>query len=87
MAYHDELMAHAIDLIRLSPPTEMHLRRAVSAAYYAVKSSTSPMKIVIWRLAKYPESCTAYGVNLLEGSWYDLGIHRRKRRKAPPDAL
>jgi hypothetical protein len=28
-----------------------------------------------------------YGVNLSEGSWHDLGIHRRKRRKAPPDAL
>jgi len=27
------------------------------------------------------------GVNLSEGSWYDLSIHRRKRRKAPPDAL
>jgi len=28
-----------------------------------------------------------YGVNLSEGSWHDLGIHRRKRRKAPPNAL
>jgi hypothetical protein len=36
MAYHDELMAHALDLIHVSPPSEMHLRRAVSAAYYAV---------------------------------------------------
>jgi hypothetical protein len=36
MAYHDELIAHALDLIRLSPLTEMHLRRAVSAPYYAV---------------------------------------------------
>jgi hypothetical protein len=27
------------------------------------------------------------GVNLSEGSWHDLGMHRRKRGKAPPDAL
>ena len=36
MAYHDELMAHALNLIHFSPPSEMLLRRAVSAAYYAV---------------------------------------------------
>jgi hypothetical protein len=24
---------------------------------------------------------------IAEGSWHDLGIYRRKRRKAPPDAL
>ena len=36
MAYHDELMAHALSLIHFSPPSEMSLRRAVSAAYYAV---------------------------------------------------
>ena len=36
MAYHDELMAHALNLIHFSPPSEMSRRRAVSAAYYAV---------------------------------------------------
>lgn len=36
MAYHDELMAHALDLIHEDPPAEVYLRRAVSAAYYAV---------------------------------------------------
>jgi hypothetical protein len=36
MAYHDELMAHALNLIHINPPSEMYLRRAVSAAYYAV---------------------------------------------------
>ncbi len=36
MAYHDELMAHALNLIHSSPPTDLTLRRAVSAAYYAV---------------------------------------------------
>ena len=28
-----------------------------------------------------------YGVKLSEGSWHDLGIYRRKRRKALPGAL
>lgn len=32
MAYHDELMAHALNLIHLSSPSQMYLRRAVSAA-------------------------------------------------------
>lgn len=36
MADHNELMAHALDLIHVIPQTEMSLRRAVSAAYYAV---------------------------------------------------
>jgi hypothetical protein len=36
MAYHDGLLAHALELIHLNPPTEMLLRRTVSAAYYAV---------------------------------------------------
>jgi hypothetical protein len=36
MAYHDDLLAHALDLVSVSPPTQVTLRRAVSAAYYAV---------------------------------------------------
>lgn len=36
MAYHDDLLAHALDLVHTSPPTQLSLRRAVSAAYYAV---------------------------------------------------
>jgi hypothetical protein len=36
MAYYDELMAHALNLIHFSPPNEMYLRRAVSVACYAV---------------------------------------------------
>jgi hypothetical protein len=36
MAYHDDLLAHAVQLVRASPPSQLTLRRAVSAAYYAV---------------------------------------------------
>ena len=36
MAYHDDLLAQALELIHVSPPSQLTLRRAVSAAYYAV---------------------------------------------------
>ena len=36
MAHHDELMAHALVLVHTLPQSETILRRAVSAAYYAV---------------------------------------------------
>jgi hypothetical protein len=36
MAYHDDLLAQALQLIRVTPPSQLTLRRAVSAAYYAV---------------------------------------------------
>src|ERR1700681_350495 len=36
MAFHDELLAHALALVHISTPTQLTLRRAVSAAYYAV---------------------------------------------------
>jgi hypothetical protein len=36
MAYHDDLLAQALQLVRASPPSQLTLRRAVSAAYYAV---------------------------------------------------
>jgi hypothetical protein len=36
MAFHDDLLAHALELVQISPPTQLTLRRAVSAAYYAV---------------------------------------------------
>ena len=36
MAYHDDLLAQALQLVRVVPPTQLTLRRAVSAAYYAV---------------------------------------------------
>jgi hypothetical protein len=36
MAYHDDLLAHALGLVHARPQSELCLRRAVSAAYYAV---------------------------------------------------
>lgn len=36
MAYHDELLAHAVALVHMQPQTELTLRRAVSSGYYAV---------------------------------------------------
>jgi hypothetical protein len=36
MAYHDDLLAQALQLVHVSPPSQLTLRRAVSAAYYAV---------------------------------------------------
>jgi hypothetical protein len=36
MAYHDELLAHALTLVHVQPQSELSLRRAVSSAYYAV---------------------------------------------------
>jgi hypothetical protein len=36
MAYHDDLLAQALHLVRVTPPSQLTLRRAVSAAYYAV---------------------------------------------------
>ena len=38
MAYHDELLEQAIDLVHRDPadPRQASLRRAVSTAYYAI---------------------------------------------------
>lgn len=36
MAYHDDLLAQALQLVHVTPPGQLTLRRAVSAAYYAV---------------------------------------------------
>lgn len=36
MAYHDDLLTQALQLVHVSPSSQLTLRRAVSAAYYAV---------------------------------------------------
>src|SRR5947199_10674000 len=36
MAYQDDLLTQALQLVHVAPPTQLTLRRAVSAAYYAV---------------------------------------------------
>jgi len=35
MAYHDDLLRQALELVHTVPPTQVTLRRGVSAAYYA----------------------------------------------------
>src|SRR6266446_3155880 len=35
MAYHDDLRTQALQLVHVTPSTQLTLRRAVSAAYYA----------------------------------------------------
>src|ERR1700742_2820070 len=35
MAYHDDLLEQALQLVRVAPTSQVTLRRAVSAAYYA----------------------------------------------------
>ena len=36
MAYHDDLLEEALQLVRRSPQSQLTLRRSVSASYYAV---------------------------------------------------
>ena len=36
MGYHNDLLGHALSLVHAQPPSELTLRRSVSAAYYAV---------------------------------------------------
>lgn len=36
MAYHDDLLSQAVNLVHAAPSNQASLRRAVSAAYYAV---------------------------------------------------
>lgn len=36
MAYHDDLLAQALELVHSAQPSQATLRRAVSTAYYAV---------------------------------------------------
>ena len=36
MAYHDDLLSQAMQMVHATPPSQASFRRAVSAAYYAV---------------------------------------------------
>ena len=59
-----------------------HLRSAVARFDQVADASDEDRD---WAFANIQKAARHYGVNLSEGSWRDLGIHRRKRRKA--DAL
>jgi hypothetical protein len=56
MAYHDDLLGHALELVHVSSPTQLTLRRAVSAGYYAlfhylISEATSPWENASLRTA------------------------------------
>ena len=70
---------------RKEPLTDAeHVRNAVARFDQVIDVSDEDRDLAFANIQK---AARHYGVNLSEGSWYDLGIHRRKRRKAPPDAL
>jgi hypothetical protein len=70
---------------RKDPLTDAeHVRNAVARFDQVIDVSDEDRDLVFANIQK---AARHYGVNLSEGSWYDLGIHWRKRRKAPPDAL
>jgi hypothetical protein len=65
------------------PPDAEHGRNAVARFDQVIGVSDEDRDLAF---ANTRKAARHYGVNLSEGSWYDLGIHWRKRRKAPPDA-
>ena len=70
---------------RKEPLTDAgYVRNAVARFDRAIDVSDEDRDLAF---ANIEEAARHYGVSLSEGSWRDLCIHRRKRRKAPPDAL
>jgi hypothetical protein len=70
---------------RKEPLTDAeHVRNAVARFDQVIDVSDEDRDLAFANIQK---AARHYGVNLSEGSWYDLGIHRRKRRETPPDAL
>lgn len=61
-----------------------HVRNAVARFDQVIEVSDEDRDLAFANIQK---AARYYGVNLSEWSWHDLGIHRRKRRKAPTDAL
>jgi hypothetical protein len=70
---------------RKEPLTDAeHVRNAVARFDQVIDVSDEDRDLAFANIQK---AARHYGVNLSEGSWHDLGIHGRKRRKSPPDAL
>jgi len=70
---------------RKEPLTDAeHVRNAVARFDQVIDVSDEDRDLAFVNIQK---AAGHYGVNLSEESWHALGIHRRKRRKAPPDAL
>jgi uncharacterized protein (UPF0332 family) len=51
VAYHDDLLQQAFDLVHKNPKTQADLRRSASAAYYALFHLLVSETIVHWNLA------------------------------------
>jgi hypothetical protein len=70
---------------RKEPLTDAeHVRNAVARFDQVIDVSDEDRDLAFANIQK---AARHYGVNLSEGSWHDLGVHRRKRREAPADAL
>src|SRR5580698_3489434 len=68
---------------RKEPLTDAeHVRNAVARFDQVIGVSDADRALAFANIEK---AARHYGVNLSETSWRDLGINRRKRRKAPPD--
>ena len=70
---------------RKEPLTDReHVRSALARFDQVTDVSDEDRELAFANIQK---AARYYGVTLSEGSWHELGIHPRKRRKAPPDAL
>ena len=65
MAYHDDLLAHALALVHAQPQSQLTLRRAVSAAYYAV------FHLLIFEATEHWDNS---GLRTILGRAYDHGL-------------
>ncbi len=65
MALHDDLLAHALALVHAQPQSQLTLRRAVSAAYYAV------FHLVIFEATEHWDNS---GLRTILGRAYDHGL-------------
>ena len=70
---------------RKEPLTDAeHVRNAVARFDQVIDVSDEDRDLAFANIQK---AARYYGVHLSEGSWHDLGIHRKKRRQAPADGL
>ena len=76
---------YAFSKQRKEPLTDAkHVRNAIARFDQVIGVSDEDRDLAFANIQK---AARHYGVHLSEGSWHDLGVHRRKGRKATPDAL
>jgi hypothetical protein len=70
---------------RKEPLTDaQHVRNAVARFDQVIDVSDEDRDLAFVNIQK---AARHYGVNLSEGSWHDLGIHRRKKKSATKRAV